>query len=320
VRTTLIDAAVDRARLDRRLAGELTTWLHGQCAGRLADALIGGVTVAEVPFGRDCLWGRIASGDAFLIAPLPNHLFTRDVSAWIGGRPYMGRMAHPVRRRESTHLLAVYQHHPCMDGAGPPLAVPSPLEGGDVLVLAPGRVMVGVGARTTAASVERLALALTECDPATELMVAVLPAQRATIHLDTVLTMVDRDTFTAYPEVAGSMPVFRVRRGRRSLRIDAEPDLRSALARALGVDAVQVVQTGGDHHVRDREQWDDANNVLAIAPGVVVAYDRNAATNERLSAAGIEVLTVPGAELGRGRGGPRCLSCPLQRSAVADGA
>jgi arginine deiminase len=203
-----------------------------------------------------------------------------------------------------------------MDGTGRPVAVPSPLEGGDVLVLAPGRVLVGVGARTTAASVERLALDLTERHPSTELVVAVLPTQRATIHLDTVLTMVDRDTFTAYPNVAGSMPVFRVRRARRGLRIDAETDLPTALARALGLATVRLVQTGGDHHVRDREQWDDANNVLAIAPGVVVAYDRNAATNDRLSAAGIEVLTVPGAELGRGRGGPRCLSCPLERAPV----
>jgi arginine deiminase len=319
VRAQLIAAAIDVDRLERRLALALSAWLHEHPSHELADLLIAGVTLDELPFGHHCLLGLIADGREFAIPPLPNHVFTRDVSAWIGCRPYIGRMALGARRREAAHLMAVYRHHPAFaDGEGP-AAISAPLEGGDVLVLSPGRVLIGLGARTSPAAVERVALELTSQDPRAEVWVAVIPSTRATMHLDTVLTMVDRDAFTTYREVAEMMPVFRLRRARHGLRIDAETHLGSALAAALGRRDVRLVPTGGDRHVREREQWDDANNVLAIAPGVVIAYDRNVATNARLDAAGIEVLTVPGAELGRGRGGTRCMSCPLERAPLESG-
>jgi arginine deiminase len=319
VRTQLIGAAVDLSRLERAMGEPLAQWLRAVGPSELADVLIGGVTVSELPFAPRCLLGHIADHGEFVIPPLANQVFARDSSAWIGGRAYLGEMALLPRRREVAHLEAIYRHHPRFRHGPAPFVAPVPFEGGDVLVLARGRVLVGVGQRTTAAAVERLALELTEQDPRAELLVVALPAQRATMHLDTVLTMVDRDAFTVYPEVAKTTSTFRLRRGTRGLRIDDAGDLRDALAAALSLPTVRLVPTGGDCHARDREQWDDANNVLAVAPGVVIGYDRNVATNQRLADAGVEVLTVPGSELGRGRGGARCLSCPLERAPL-DGA
>lgn len=320
VRARLIESTMDRGHLERAVARPLAERLHALAPRELADVLIGGVTITETPSGADCLLARIDGGRQFAIPPLPNHVFVRDSSAWIGDRPYLGEMALPARRREAAHLLAVYRHHPRFQDGREPFTDPASLEGGDVLVLAPGRVLVGVGARTSPAAVERMALALTARDATAQVLVAVLPTRRATIHLDTVVTMVDRDAFTIYPEVAEGMRIFRLRRAGEGLRIDARSDLGSALADMLGLRSVRLIPTGGDPHARDREQWNDANNVLALSPGVVIGYDRNVATNERLHAAGVEVLTFPGAELGRGRGGARCLSCPLERESPEEGA
>jgi arginine deiminase len=318
VRARLIGAAVDDSRLERAVSEPLVEWLGAADPPALAEALLGGVTVGELPFTPRSLLGQLAERTEFVIPPLPNHLFTRDSSAWIGGRVHVSEMALPARRREVAHVDAVYRHHPRFRHGPAPVSVPAPLEGGDVLVLAPGRVLVGVGERTSPAAVERLALELTERAAGAEVLVAAIPAQRATMHLDTVLTMVDRDAFTVYPEVAETSSLFRVRRIGDRLRIDSAGDLRGALAAALGLPDVRLVPTGGDPHRRDREQWDDANNVLALAPGVVVSYDRNVATNQRLAEAGVEVLTVPGSELGHGRGGARCLSCPLERAPLSE--
>jgi arginine deiminase len=318
-RSELIAAAVDPARLEHRLVALTTNWLHGLAPEELADVLIGGLTVGELCDGGRSLLESTAGGAAFVVTPLPNHMFTRDSSAWIGRRAYVGAMALNARRRETTHLAAVYRHHPLFQAQGVPVVGSAALEGGDVLVLGPHRVLIGIGPRTGPAAVERLAFDLTDRDPAAELLVAVLPSRRATIHLDTVLTMLDRDAFTVYPEVTRAMKVFRLRRGRDGLRIEAEVDLVSALARSVSTGALRLVETGGDEHGRDREQWDDANNLLALAPGVLIGYDRASATNERLDAAGFDVITIPGSELCRGRGGARCLSCPIERAPLDSG-
>ncbi|HET9692226.1 MAG TPA: arginine deiminase family protein, partial [Acidimicrobiales bacterium] len=224
----------------------------------------------------------------------------------IGTRPTVAVMASPARAREAAIAAAVFAHHPGL--AGPvDDGLPAPLEGGDVLVLDGRRVLVGVGARSTAAAVEHLAGRLLADGTAEEVVAVPLPRDRAVMHLDTVITMVDVDLCTGFPPVLATTRAARLRRGAGGgVRVDTVDDLAAYLG-------VEVVPTGGDAAGQAREQWSDANNVVALAPRVVVAYDRNVATNDRLVAAGVEVITVPSSELGRGRGGPHCMTCPVGR-------
>jgi arginine deiminase len=265
--------------------------------------------------------------DDFLIEPLPNLLFTRDSSVWLPGCVAVTSLAMPARARETQLTDLIYEHHPRFKGVerlhGPHL---EHLEGGDVLLLGPGVMAVGVGERTTPAGFERFArqvLAPRSDGTALARTVLAVPIaqERATMHLDTIVTMVDVDTVVIYPNVADDLRCFTVAwtdgdpstGSGQSLDVSPEQSFFAAAATAMGIDTLHQIDTGLDPVTAEREQWDDGNNTLAIGPRLAVAYERNEETNARLEEHGIEVVAIRGSELGSGRGGPRCMSCPIER-------
>ncbi len=291
----------------------------------LTEHLIGGITKREVlefiPEPRSIAF-HVLDADEFVLEPLPNHLYTRDTSAWIGGGVSINSMRKQARIRETVHYEAVYRWHPLFAdahfslwSAGSENGVAT-TEGGDMLVLGGGALLIGMSERTTAAGVERLARTLFAGGEVDRIVALRMPRARALMHLDTVLTMVDEETFTKYAGL-GMLPAYTVRPGDNDKELhvtDHHPDaMHTAIADALGLPGIRVLTAEQDVHAAEREQWDDGCNTLAVAPGVVVTYERNATTNAHLRRHGIEVLEVPGGELGRGRGGPRCMSCPIER-------
>lgn len=311
-----ISAAVDARRLGVPLAQELSAYLRTLEPVALAHVLMAGMTFNELPFsGAELSLVRLMHhGGDFVIDPLPNLLFTRDSSFWIGPRVAITSLALPARVRETSLTDLIYAHHPRFLGVRRAYESRSaPVEGGDVLLLAPGVVAVGVGERTTPAGAEALARSLFDDDLAHTVLAVPIAQERAQMHLDTVCTMVDVDAVVMYPNIVDSLSAFTIHRDSGEVRIDDEVPFVRAAAEAMGIDKLRVIDTGLDPVTAEREQWDDGNNTLALAPGVVVAYERNSETNARLADSGIEVLPIAASELGTGRGGPRCMSCPAAR-------
>jgi arginine deiminase len=314
----VVAATIRAARLGARLGPAVAEWLATLPGAELARRLIGGVSYGELPFDSPALPTLVADVDSFVIPPLPNHLFTRDTSAWAYDGVSIHAMAKPARQRESIHMDAIYRHHPKFADAphqvwSDDLGGPANLEGGDILVVGNGCVLIGMGERTRPAAVELYAQRLFDAGAAERVIAVVLPAQRSSMHLDTVMTQVDRDVFTIYPEIRHAMRGYTLTPRNGSVSVEPQDDLFAALAATLEVAQLRLLETGGDRYEAQREQWDDGNNVLALEPGVVMAYERNVDTNTRLRHEGIEVITIAGSELGRGRGGPRCMSCPIER-------
>lgn len=311
-----VHAAVDGKRLGTDLADSLRSYLSGVDATTLADVLMAGVTFEELPAAEGAsLVRKMNHPHDFAVDPLPNLLFTRDSSAWIANRVAISSLSMPARSRETALLDLVYAYHPRFRGAVRAYGAHSaPVEGGDVLLLSPGVLAIGVGDRTTAAGAESLARSAFSDGIAHTVLAVPITQTRATMHLDTVCTMVDRDAFVMYPLARDQLVAYTMRpNGSGGVEVEGPEPFLSAAAEAMGIDKLRVIDTGLDPVTAEREQWDDGNNTLALAPGVVVGYERNVETNLRLEAAGIEVVAIAGSELGSGRGGPRCMSCPIVR-------